>query len=170
MKKSVKNISVQSSSITTSTFTPLVGLSVISLEQMLPLTLGANLGTTCTAFIASLVTESTNAVQIAVCHFLFNLTGVVILYPIPMIRKIPITYAKRLGSIVSTHKLFSVLYTAYVFVFVPLILLGISYLFNGKIVSSLLGTSFIGLLGYTSFKGFQKIEKNHKMLVIEPVN
>ena len=38
-------IMVQSSSITTSTFTPLVGLDIISLEQMLPLTLGANIGT-----------------------------------------------------------------------------------------------------------------------------
>ena len=36
-------IMVQSSSITTSTFTPLVGLDIISLEQMLPLTLGANI-------------------------------------------------------------------------------------------------------------------------------
>ena len=48
-------ISVQSSSIVTSTLTPLVGIGVISLEQMLPLTLGANIGTTCTAFLASLV-------------------------------------------------------------------------------------------------------------------
>ena len=37
---------VQSSSITTSTLTPLVGLGIIQLEQMMPLTLGANIGTT----------------------------------------------------------------------------------------------------------------------------
>ena len=137
-------ISVQSSSITTSTFTPLVGLSIISLEQMLPLTLGANLGTTCTAFIASLVTESRNAVQIAVCHFLFNLTGVVIFYPIPRIRQLPISGAKRLGAVVTTYKSFGVLYTSYVFVIVPLILLGISYLFNGDIGYSIIGAFFIG--------------------------
>lgn len=39
-------ILVQSSSITTSTFTPLVGMGVIRLEQMFPITLGANIGTT----------------------------------------------------------------------------------------------------------------------------
>lgn len=37
---------VQSSSITTSALTPLVGIGVVRLEQMFPLTLGANIGTT----------------------------------------------------------------------------------------------------------------------------
>ena len=154
-------ISVQSSSITTSTLTPLVGLSIISLEQMLPLTLGANLGTTCTAFIASLVTESRNAVQIAVCHFFFNFTGVALFYPFPRIRQLPITGAKRLGRLVKTYNLFSIFYTMYVFVIVPLILLGISFLFNGEVISSLFGCVCIGLLGYGSTKGFLQIEHNH---------
>lgn len=39
---------VQSSSITTSVLTPLVGVGAIQLEQMFPLTLGANIGTTVT--------------------------------------------------------------------------------------------------------------------------
>jgi sodium-dependent phosphate cotransporter len=38
-------MAVQSSSITTSTLTPLVGLGLVRLEQMLPMTLGANIGT-----------------------------------------------------------------------------------------------------------------------------
>ena len=41
-------ILVQSSSITTSTLTPFVGIGAIRLEQMFPLTLGANIGTTVT--------------------------------------------------------------------------------------------------------------------------
>lgn len=39
-------ILVQSGSITTSTLTPLVGLGVLRLEKMYPVTLGANVGTT----------------------------------------------------------------------------------------------------------------------------
>lgn len=39
-------IFVQSSSITTSVLTPLVGAGVLRLETMLPMTLGANIGTT----------------------------------------------------------------------------------------------------------------------------
>ena len=154
-------ISVQSSSITTSTLTPLVGLSIISLEQMLPLTLGANLGTTCTAFIASLVTESRNAVQIAICHFLFNFTGVLVFYPVPRIRQLPVIGAKRLGRLVKTYNLFGIFYTMYVFVIVPLVLLGISFLFNGEVPSSVFGCLCICALGYGSAKGFQRVEQNH---------
>ena len=41
----VITMAVQSSSITTSTLTPLVGMGLIRLEQMFPMTLGANIGT-----------------------------------------------------------------------------------------------------------------------------
>ena len=65
-------IAVQSSSIVTSTLTPLVALDIITLEQMLPLTLGANIGTTCTAFIASVVSGSQDAIQVPRFHALLN--------------------------------------------------------------------------------------------------
>merc|ERR1719454_1512822 len=70
-------ILVQSSSITTSDLT--------SLEQMLPLTLGANIGTTATGILASLVSSKVEAVQIAICHVSFNVLGILIWYgpPIP---------------------------------------------------------------------------------------
>ena len=54
---------VQSSSITTSTLTPFVGLDLIRLEQMYPLTLGANLGTTLTGLLAALVDGSRDSLQ-----------------------------------------------------------------------------------------------------------
>ena len=69
-------ISVQSSSVTTSALTPLVGLDIISLEQMYPITLGANIGTTCTGLLGALVTGKVNALQIALCHLSFNIFGV----------------------------------------------------------------------------------------------
>ena len=129
---------------------------------MLPITLGANIGTTCTAFLASLVTESTNAVQIAVCHFLFNITGVILLYPVPRIRQLPIQGAKRLGALVVHYKWFSVLYTIYMFVLLPLIIFGISFLFNREIVTSLLGTGCLMIVGCSTYKGFQLLEKKQQ--------
>jgi len=79
-------ILVQSSSITTSVLTPLAASGIITLEQMLPLTLGANIGTTCTGFLASLVSSKVEAVQIAICHLTFNILGIIIWFglPIPM--------------------------------------------------------------------------------------
>merc|ERR1719223_326307 len=61
-------ILVQSSSITTSALTPFVGIGAIRLEQMLPLTLGANIGTTFTGLLASLVSDKVESLQVAICH------------------------------------------------------------------------------------------------------
>merc|ERR1711972_837099 len=88
---------VQSSSVVTSALTPLCGLGVLPLDKMLPMTLGANIGTTCTALIASLVSLKFGAVQIALCHLLFNITGILIWFPVPFMRQIPIAGARLLG-------------------------------------------------------------------------
>ena len=67
---------VQSSSITTSVLTPMVGVGCIQLEQMFPLTLGANIGTTVTGLLAALVSDSTDALQVALSHLFFNISGI----------------------------------------------------------------------------------------------
>merc|ERR1719222_1433804 len=83
-------ILVQSSSVTTSALTPLCGIGVLPLAKMLPMTLGANIRTTCTALIASLVSLKFGAVQIAIVHLCFNIIGILIFFPIPALRRIPI--------------------------------------------------------------------------------
>lgn len=75
---------VQSSSITTSALTPLCGIGLLRLEQMYALTLGANLGTTGTAIMASMVANGQAPLQVALANLLFNVTGVVLWYPIPV--------------------------------------------------------------------------------------
>ena len=49
---------VQSSSVFTSTLTPLVGVGLITVERVYPLTLGSNLGTTTTALLAAMAADS----------------------------------------------------------------------------------------------------------------
>ena len=51
-------ILVQSSSVFTSAITPLVGIGIIDLERMYPLTLGANVGTTVTGVLAGLASSN----------------------------------------------------------------------------------------------------------------
>lgn len=85
----VMTILVQSSSVFTSAMTPLIAMGMISLERAYPLTLGSNLGTTTTAMLAALATEGPNlrlSIQLALCHFLFNFTGILMFYPIPFTR------------------------------------------------------------------------------------
>jgi len=133
-------ISVQSSSVTTAAITPLVGLDIITVEQMYPITLGANIGTTCTGLLAALVTGKINALQVALCHLSFNILGVFILYPIKSIREKPIKMAKFMGQIARKFKWFPCIYIVLMFIIGPLVILGISLLFEINTIGIIFGT------------------------------
>lgn len=121
---------VQSSSITTSALTPLVGLGVIHLEQMFPLTLGANIGTTVPALMASLVSDKIDSLQVALAHLFFNVTGVAIWYPLPFMRRVPLSLARALGKGTRLWRVFPFVYIFSAFFILPLILLGLSACFE----------------------------------------
>jgi sodium-dependent phosphate cotransporter len=97
----IATVMVQSSSITTSLLVPLAGAGIITLEQAFPVTLGANIGTTITALLASLAVSGPNAIlgiQIAVIHLLFNLSGTILVYPVERIRNIPLAAARWISD------------------------------------------------------------------------
>lgn len=114
-------ISVQSSSITTSVLIPLVAAGILSLENAYPVTLGANVGTTITALLASLAADRPEALTVAITHTLFNLTGILLLYPVPAIRQIPLHLARRLSEVAQAHKQIVFGYLLVAFVVLPLI-------------------------------------------------
>lgn len=123
-------ILVQSSSITTSVLTPLVAINVLHLEQMLPLTLGANIGTTFTGLMAALVSGKTDSLQVALAHLFFNIIGIIIWYPIPKMRQIPLSMAMKLGKATRIWRGFPILYLFVAFFIIPVVFLGISLLFD----------------------------------------
>jgi sodium-dependent phosphate cotransporter len=143
----ILTICVQSSSITTSALTPLVALQIISVEDMLPLTLGANIGTTCTAFLAAIVTEKKSAIQIALCHLWFNIFGILIWYPVPLMRRVPLKIAGLLAERTVWYKWFGAYYILTFFVLNPLLLFAFSFAIDlgpgGVFLSIIL---FIGLI------------------------
>jgi sodium-dependent phosphate cotransporter len=110
-------ILAQSSSITTSLIIPMAGAGILTLEQIFPYTLGANVGTTFTALLASLATGSPNAVVVAFVHLLFNITGIGFWWPL---RKAPLFLARRVSDIAIRNKIFPFAYIITVFFLVPL--------------------------------------------------
>ncbi|XP_046521387.1 sodium-dependent phosphate transport protein 2A isoform X5 [Equus quagga] len=119
---------VQSSSVFTSAITPLIGLGVISIERAYPLTLGSNIGTTTTAILAALASpreKLSSAFQIALCHFFFNISGILLWYPVPCTR-LPIHMAKALGKRTAKYRWFAVLYLLLCFLLLPSLVFGIS--------------------------------------------
>ena len=121
----VLTIMVQSSSITTSLVVPLAGAGVLTLRQIFPFTLGANIGTTVTALLAA-ITGTVSALIAAIGHLFFNIFGIAIVYCLPFLRNIPLKCADWIANQAVKNKLIPVLYLLLVFVGTPLtiILLG----------------------------------------------
>jgi len=117
----VITVSVQSSSITTSVLVPLAASGVLTLGNIYPVTLGANIGTTVTALLASLATGSPAAVTVAIVHTLFNISGILVFYPIRKLREIPIHMANRLSNVAAERRSLAIAYTLTAFVIVPLL-------------------------------------------------
>jgi len=117
----VITIIVRSSSVFTSTLTPLCGAGLVSLETAYPMTLGSNIGTTTTSILASFAAEGKYlkpSVQIAMVHLFFNIIGILIFYPIPVLR-IPIPLAKRLGDLTARYRWFAGFYLVFMFFLLP---------------------------------------------------
>lgn len=74
---------IQSSSITTSLAVPLVGAGILTVRKIFPYTVGANIGTTITAILASMVTKNPAAITVAFSHLIFNIVGSVLFLLIP---------------------------------------------------------------------------------------
>lgn len=127
----VVTVLVQSSSTTTSLAVPLVGTGVISLKQVYPFTLGANIGTTITALLAATAVSgatSLAAMEIAFAHFLFNVFGVVLIFGLPFLRYIPYMCAQFLADKATRNKLWALGYVIGAFFVLP----GLAYfIFRG---------------------------------------
>jgi sodium-dependent phosphate cotransporter len=123
-------VGVQSSSITTSLLVPLVGAGIVPLETAFSATLGANIGTTVTALLASL-TGTPQAVTVALVHLLFNISGILIIYPIRAIRLIPVRLAQGLAAKTAERRIYALFYMVGVFFIMPLAFVLIDKLIRG---------------------------------------
>jgi sodium-dependent phosphate cotransporter len=112
----ILTVLVQSSSVTTSLVVPLAGAGILNIHQIVPYTLGANIGTTVTAILASLATGQIAAVTVAFAHLLFNIFGTTFIYPM---RKIPIYLSELLSRMAIKNKAIPILYILIVFFLIP---------------------------------------------------
>lgn len=119
----VMTVAVQSSSITTSILVPLVAAGVLTLRNAFPVTLGANLGTTVTALLASIAADSSDALVIALAHVTFNILGILIFYPWQRLRRIPIMLAERTGEAAVKRKSVVAVYVIGLFIVAPVAIL-----------------------------------------------
>ncbi|EYC03513.1 hypothetical protein Y032_0093g2633 [Ancylostoma ceylanicum] len=124
-------LAIQSNNIFNSSLTPLVGSGVISLEQMYPLILGANIGGSFSAVLAALTADGSRfekTLHMAVCQVLYNIIGTFMFYLIPWTRKLPTFLARRLGEITDQYRWFIVVFILMFFVLIPGVVIGLTLL------------------------------------------
>ncbi|MBN2126779.1 MAG: Na/Pi symporter [Candidatus Diapherotrites archaeon] len=111
---------IQSSSVATSLAVPLIATKTLSIKKAYPYFLGANLGTTITAFLAALAIATPLAISVSLAHFLFNLFGIIIFYPLKII---PITMAEFSGKLVSVSRKYALIFLIGIFYIIPLMII-----------------------------------------------
>lgn len=82
------------------------------MKQVYSVTVGSNIGKTGAVLLAALIVQGNKvniALEATLCHLLFNITGFLLFYVIPLTR-IPPLIAERLGTIVTTHYWFPRIY------------------------------------------------------------
>ena len=153
----VMTVLLQSSSVFTSTLTPLAGAGLVTLERAYPMTLGSNIGTTTTSLLASLTADTAhqkNAVQIALVHLLFNICGILMFYPVPLLRW-PIGMARVLGRTTAKYRWFAVFYLLAMFFLFPAFVFGLSLL-GPLALYCVLGPFFLALALVITVNAVQK--------------
>ena len=111
---------IQSSSITTSLLVPMYAAGILSPMQAFPILIGANIGTTVTGLLASTVTNSPLGITIALAHTMFNVAGMMIFYPMPFMRKIPVGISEWLAKLVMKNRMMAIIYVVVIFFMIPI--------------------------------------------------
>ncbi|TKJ31685.1 hypothetical protein CEE39_07075 [bacterium (candidate division B38) B3_B38] len=111
---------IQSSSVTLSLIVPLAGAGILTIEQVFPYALGANIGTSVTAIMASLVTGNPAAITIAFVHLTFNVSGTLLFLPFKLLRRIPIYCSNWISEVVTNARRYAIIYIIVIFYVVPI--------------------------------------------------
>ena len=84
-----------------------------------------------TALLASMAGNGA-AVTVALVHLLFNLTGTLIFYPLPALRRIPVRLARLLALAACRNRLVALYYVLGVFFAMPLLFIAVSKVLGGS--------------------------------------
>jgi sodium-dependent phosphate cotransporter len=102
---------------------PLAGAGILRIQQIFPYTLGANIGTTVTSMLAALSTGNIASITVSFAHLMFNVLGILLIWPIPRIRAIPVRLAEWLAELSVRNRIIPFLFIPLLFFGLPLLLI-----------------------------------------------
>lgn len=110
---------IQSSAVTISLVVPLVGAGILTLDRVYPYALGANIGTTVTAWLAALSLGEPIGIAVAAAHLGFNVLGISVFLPL---RRAPLGSARWLAALFGKSRIVPIALLLGVYYLVPLAL------------------------------------------------
>lgn len=113
---------IHSSSVVTSVGVMLASTEKIAPRKLFPFVMGANVGTTVTALMAA-IGKSEAALAIALCHFLFNVLGVSLFFPIPFFRNLINGLSRTSGNMAQRNLAFAFAYLLVLFFAFPFLVI-----------------------------------------------
>jgi sodium-dependent phosphate cotransporter len=97
-----------------------VAKKIVTLKQAAPFIMGANVGTTITAFLAATFQSNTkSAISIAIAHFLLNVIGVLLFMPIPFLNQILLRLSDGLGTMSMRNRFAGFIFLLLIFFVIP---------------------------------------------------
>ncbi|OQS05850.1 sodium-dependent phosphate transporter [Thraustotheca clavata] len=121
---------LHSSTAMTSTLTPLAGLNVITMDQLYPLILGSNIGTTASGLLAAVVTGRKEAGQVALANIWFNVFGILLFYVVPATRYPVVHCAQRIGKYSAQWPMVAIIFLLVTFALLPGILIALAFIYD----------------------------------------
>lgn len=113
---------IHSSSVVTSVGVMLASTEKIAPRKLFPFVMGANVGTTVTALMAA-IGKSEAALAIALCHFIFNIWGVSLFFPIPFFRNLLNSLSRISGNLAQKNLAFAFAYLLALFFAFPFLVI-----------------------------------------------
>ncbi len=120
---------VGSSSVTTCILVPIVASGITTVEMIFPITMGANLGTTVTSMLAAL-TGNIAGITIAFAHLVFNLTGVVVVYNVGVIKRGIIQLSEKIAVVCAERRMLAFAYVLGIFYIIPILFIFVTEFFK----------------------------------------
>ncbi|MBC8110688.1 MAG: hypothetical protein H7Y04_06470, partial [Verrucomicrobia bacterium] len=116
-------LAIQSGVAATSLIIPAVLSRKTTLRRAYPFIIGAYLGASVMGLWVALLLGNAFALQIALVHLLFRMVGVLLLFPIPQLRYLPVQLSRHLATLTIRNRTMSFVYILLLFFLIPFLLI-----------------------------------------------
>lgn len=144
----LSTVAIGSSSVTESILSPFLASGIFEIEQILPWSLGTNVGMAILTILQSTYSGNKDFFHVAIANLFFNVFSIALWYPHPFMRKFSLHSSLILGVITRKWRITPLIHYLFSFIGFPFMILGImDMLANKNKALMILGIFILVILG-----------------------